>query len=72
VPAPAPPVISTEYLHPSLTAVGPGGLPLVFGMTMRSGLFEMVLSGFLAEVHPDQRRSWVADERCHIQLVFEV
>ncbi len=30
------------------------------------------LSGFLAEVHPDQMRSWVNNERCHIQLVFEL
>jgi len=30
------------------------------------------LSGFLAEVHPDQMRSWVDNERCHIQLVFEL
>lgn len=25
---------------------------------------------FLAEVHPDHMRSWVNNERCHIQLVF--
>ena len=30
------------------------------------------LSGFLAEVHPDQMRSWVNNERCHVQLVFEL
>jgi xanthine permease XanP len=30
------------------------------------------LSGFLVEVHPDQMRSWVNNERCHIQLVFEL
>jgi hypothetical protein len=30
------------------------------------------LSGFLAEVHPDQMRSWVENERCHLQLVFEL
>ena len=30
------------------------------------------LSSFLAEVHPDQMRSWVDNECCHIQLVFEL
>jgi hypothetical protein len=30
------------------------------------------LSGFLAEVHPEQRCSWVDNERCHIQLVFKL
>jgi hypothetical protein len=26
----------------------------------------------LAEGHPDQMRSWVIHERCHMQLVFEL
>jgi hypothetical protein len=30
------------------------------------------LSGFAAEVHPDQIRSSVNNEQCHIQLVFEL
>jgi hypothetical protein len=30
------------------------------------------LSGFLAAVYPDRVRSWVDDERCHIQLAFEL
>jgi xanthine permease XanP len=30
------------------------------------------LSGFLAEVYPDRMRYWVDDERCHIQLAFEL
>jgi len=30
------------------------------------------LSSFLAEVHPHQMRSWVDNECCHIQLVFEL
>jgi NCS2 family nucleobase:cation symporter-2 len=30
------------------------------------------LSGFLAEVHPDRVPYWVDDERCHIQLAFEL
>jgi NCS2 family nucleobase:cation symporter-2 len=30
------------------------------------------LSGFLAAVYPDRVRYWVDDERCHIQLAFEL
>lgn len=43
----APPVVSAVYLHPSLNAITYGGLPLVFGMTVFAGLFEVVLSRFL-------------------------
>jgi xanthine permease XanP len=43
----AAPVFSAVYLHPSLAAVAMGGLPLVFGMTMCAGLFEMLLSRLL-------------------------
>jgi NCS2 family nucleobase:cation symporter-2 len=30
------------------------------------------LSGFLSEVYPDRVRYWVDDDRCHIQLAFEL
>jgi xanthine permease XanP len=43
----APSVISAVYLHPSLTAVTVGGLPLVFGMTGFAGLCEIGLSRLL-------------------------
>jgi xanthine permease XanP len=43
----APSVISAVYLHPSLSALTLGGLPLVFGMTVFAGLCEIVLSRFL-------------------------
>lgn len=51
----APPVISAIYLNPSLLAVGKGGLPLVFGMTIIAGLFEMLISylfHFLRQLFP--------------------
>jgi NCS2 family nucleobase:cation symporter-2 len=43
----APSVISAVYLHPSLTALTVGGLPLVFGMTVFAGLCEIGLSRLL-------------------------
>lgn len=43
----APPILSAIYLPVSLMAAKEGGLPLVFGMTMVAGAFEMLLSRFL-------------------------
>jgi xanthine permease XanP len=43
----APPVPSAIYLLVALIAAKEGGLPLVFGMTMVAGAFEVVLSRFL-------------------------
>jgi NCS2 family nucleobase:cation symporter-2 len=40
----APPVFSAIYLAPSVLAAEIGGLPLVFGMTVFAGTFELVLS----------------------------
>lgn len=51
----APPVVSAIYLQPSLLAVGAGGLPLVFGMTMLAGVFEIVVSrlySYLRQLFP--------------------
>jgi xanthine permease XanP len=43
----APPVPSAIYLPVALIAAKEGGLPLVFGMTMVAGAFEVLLSRFL-------------------------
>jgi xanthine permease XanP len=43
----APPCLSAIYLPVALMAVKTGGLPLVFGMTMLAGVFEVLLSRFL-------------------------
>jgi xanthine permease XanP len=43
----APPVPSAIYLPVALIAAEEGGLPLVFGMTMVAGAFEVILSRFL-------------------------
>jgi xanthine permease XanP len=43
----APPVLSAIYLPVALMAAKEGGLPLVFGMTMVAGAFEILLSRFL-------------------------
>ena len=43
----APPVPSAIYLPIALIAAKEGGLPLVFGMTMVAGAFEVILSRFL-------------------------
>jgi NCS2 family nucleobase:cation symporter-2 len=40
------------YISPSLTAVGIGGLPLVFGMTMFAGAIEVCLSRLLNRLRP--------------------
>jgi xanthine permease XanP len=46
------PVPTAVYLVPSLLAARIGGLPLVFGMTILAGLFEMVLSRALRALRP--------------------
>ena len=46
----APPVLSAIYLPVSLAAAREGGLPLVFGMTMMAGIFEVGLSRFLVRL----------------------
>jgi xanthine permease XanP len=46
----APPVLSAIYLPVSLLAAKEGGLPLVFGMTMVAGAFEILLSRFLVRL----------------------
>jgi xanthine permease XanP len=43
----APPVFSAIYLAPSVLAAEIGGLPLVFGMTILAGAFELLLSFFV-------------------------
>jgi xanthine permease XanP len=43
----APPVPSAIYLAAALMAAKEGGLPLVFGMTMVAGAFEILVSRFL-------------------------
>lgn len=43
----APPVVSAIYFPASMEAVGQGGLPLVYGMTLFAGLFEVFLGFFL-------------------------
>jgi xanthine permease XanP len=43
----APPVLSAIYLAAALMAAKEGGLPLVFGMTMVAGAFEILVSRFL-------------------------
>jgi xanthine permease XanP len=46
------PVPTAIYLVPSLLAARTGGLPLVFGMTILAGLFEMALSRALRALRP--------------------
>src|SRR5262249_30796977 len=46
------PTPSVIYLVPSLLAARTGGLPLVFGMTIVAGLFEMALSRGLRRLRP--------------------
>jgi xanthine permease XanP len=46
------PVPTVIYLLPSLLAAKQGGLPLVFGMTITAGLFEMGLARGLQRVRP--------------------
>jgi len=46
------PVPTAVYLVPALLAARTGGLPLVFGMTMLAGLFEMTLSRALRALRP--------------------
>jgi xanthine permease XanP len=46
------PVPTALYLLPSLLAARSGGLPLVFGMTVAAGLFEIVLSRALRALRP--------------------
>ncbi len=43
----AAPVVSAIYLKASMLAASAGGLPLVLGMTIFAGLFEILLSNFL-------------------------
>ncbi|MBV8119687.1 MAG: xanthine/uracil/vitamin C permease [Alphaproteobacteria bacterium] len=43
----APPIFSAIYIGPAVLAVGAGGLPAVFGMTMFAGLVEIGLSRLL-------------------------
>jgi xanthine permease XanP len=47
----APPVISAMYLQPSLLAVEAGGLPLVFGLTMTAGFFEILISRIFKSIY---------------------
>jgi NCS2 family nucleobase:cation symporter-2 len=42
-----PPTCTAAYLSPALLAAKAGGLPLVFGMTVVAGLFEILLSRLL-------------------------
>lgn len=46
------PVPTAIYLVPSLLAVRSGGLPLLFGMTIAAGFFEMALSRALRALRP--------------------
>jgi NCS2 family nucleobase:cation symporter-2 len=46
------PIPTVVYLVPSLIAARHGGLPLVFGMTVAAGLFEMALSRLLRRLRP--------------------
>jgi xanthine permease XanP len=46
----APPVLSAIYLAAALMAAKEGGLPLVFGMTMVAGVFEVLLSRLLLQL----------------------
>jgi xanthine permease XanP len=46
----APPGLSAIYLPVSLLAAREGGLPLVFGMTIVAGAFEILLSRFLVRL----------------------
>ncbi|RKT47567.1 solute carrier family 23 protein [Thiocapsa rosea] len=50
-----PPVVTATYLPASLAAVAAGGLPLVFGMTLVAGAFQVFFSrtiGLLRKVFP--------------------
>lgn len=50
-----PPVVTATYLPASLAAVAAGGLPLVFGMTLLAGAFQVLFSraiGLLRKVFP--------------------
>ena len=46
----APQIASTVYLPPTILAVQAGGLGLVFGMTLLSGIFGLVLSQIMGRV----------------------
>jgi NCS2 family nucleobase:cation symporter-2 len=46
------PIPSIVYLVPSLLAAKHGGLPLVFGMTIAAGVFEMALARGLRNLRP--------------------
>jgi xanthine permease XanP len=46
------PVPTVVYLVPSLLAAREGGLPLVFGMTIAAGLFEVLLARALQRLRP--------------------
>jgi NCS2 family nucleobase:cation symporter-2 len=46
------PIPSVVYLVPSLLAAKAGGLPLVFGMTILAGFFELALSRVLRRMRP--------------------
>ena len=46
----APPVVSAIYLKASLLAADAGGLPLVLGMTIFSGLMEVLFSRFIYQL----------------------
>lgn len=53
------------YLAPSLMAVHIGGLPLVMGMTVLSGVLEIVVAGMLTRI-----RGWITNDVLGVILVL--